>query len=252
MLFVLKKVDWLRISFILIPVTTGHGNWCTCAACSKNIAPHFKEVGRKLAYIGGGWVKEWGTETTARQVLTLNFGWMQISNKKVSWKDLMSLEPTRYFLPVKIEKRTCDISSATIDTLFLCCVCVWTKIQERCCCLCFVILTQRDMCKSRTLQHIHNMRREKRKKNCKIDESSKIERMILTCKGLVVTGFWNPPPLRLDVTIYNVLKCLKIFFWHFTWTPSWTEKTSVHAVTSEAHLRAVSTVGESGSVAWLS
>ena len=32
----------------------------------ENIAPHFKEIGRKLAYIGGGWDKEWGTETTAR------------------------------------------------------------------------------------------------------------------------------------------------------------------------------------------
>ena len=151
MLFVLKKVDWLRISFILIPVTTGHGNWCTCAACSKNIAPHFKEVGRKLAYIGGGWGKEWGTETTARQVLTLNFGWMQISNKKVSWKDLMSLEPTRYFLPVKIEKRTCDISSATIDTLFLCFVHVMNQNTRALLLHVFCFLTQRHMCQSRTL-----------------------------------------------------------------------------------------------------
>ena len=86
MLFVLKKVDWLRISFILIPVTTGHGNWCTCAACSKNIAPHFKEIGRKLAYIGGGWDKEWGRGLKQQpdlEVLTLSFGWMQKSNKKV-------------------------------------------------------------------------------------------------------------------------------------------------------------------------
>ena len=29
---------------------------------------------------------------------------------------------TRYFIPVTIENRTCDISSATIGTLFLCCV----------------------------------------------------------------------------------------------------------------------------------
>ena len=42
----------------------------------------------------------------------------------------------------------------------------------------FCYSTQRDMWKSRTLQHIHNMRREKRKKNDKIDESSKVERMM--------------------------------------------------------------------------
>ena len=53
---------------------------------------------------------------------------------------------TRFFIPVTIEKSTCDIFSATIGTLFLCCVRVLTKIQERCCCLCFVIITQRDMC----------------------------------------------------------------------------------------------------------
>ena len=84
MLFVLKKVDWLRISFILIPVTTGHGNWCTCAACSKNIAPHFKEIGRKLAYIGGGWDKEWETETTTR-LKSLNVElWMDAEIKQES------------------------------------------------------------------------------------------------------------------------------------------------------------------------
>ena len=74
----------------------------------------------------------------------------------------------RYFIPVKIENSTCDIASATVGTLFLCCVRVYTKIQERCCCLCFCYSTQRDMWKSRTLQHIHNMRREKRNKNGKI------------------------------------------------------------------------------------
>ena len=79
---------------------------------------------------------------------------------------------------MKIENSTCEIASATLGTLFLCCVLVWTKIQERCCCFCFVIFTQRDMCQSRTLQHIHNMRREKRKKNDWIDESSKVERML--------------------------------------------------------------------------
>ena len=93
---------------------------------------------------------------------------------------IFAMTSTRYFIPVTIEKSTCDIFSATIGTLFLCCVRVFTKIQERCCCLCFVILTQRDMCKSRTLQHIHNMRREKRKKNGKIGESSKVERMCST------------------------------------------------------------------------
>ena len=35
-----------------------------------------------------------------------------------------------------------------------------------------------------TLQHIHNMRREKRKKNGKISESSKVERMLTTVSEL--------------------------------------------------------------------
>ena len=82
------------------------------------------------------------------------------------------------FIPVIIENSTCDISPATIGTLFLCCVRVWTKIQERCCSLCFVIFTQRDVCLSRTLQHKHNMRREKRKKNDNTGESSKIQCML--------------------------------------------------------------------------
>ena len=85
---------------------------------------------------------------------------------------------TRYFIPVTIENRTCDISSATIGTLFSCVVCVsWTKIQGRYCSLCFVVFTQCDVCQSRNFQHKHNIRREKRKKNDKIDKSSKIERM---------------------------------------------------------------------------
>ena len=83
------------------------------------------------------------------------------------------------FIPVTIENSTCDISSATIGTLFSCVVCVsWTKIQGRYCCLCFVVFTQCDVCQSRKFQHKHNIRREKRKKNDKIDESSKIERMV--------------------------------------------------------------------------
>ena len=52
-----------------------------------------------------------------------------------------------------------------LSALSSCVVCVlWTKIQERCYCLCSVILTLRDMYQSRTLQHIHDMRREKQKK----------------------------------------------------------------------------------------
>ena len=56
----------------------------------------------------------------------------------------------------------------------------------------FVFLTQRDMCKTRNLQHKHNMRREKRKKHGKIGESSKIERM-LGCAFVESAG----PPLAL-------------------------------------------------------
>ena len=83
------------------------------------------------------------------------------------------------FIPVTIENSTCDISSATIGTLFSCVVCVsWTKIQGRYCCLCFVVFTQCDVCQSRTFQHKHNIRREKRKENDNIDKSSKIERMV--------------------------------------------------------------------------
>ena len=59
---------------------------------------------------------------------------------------LLSHDNIRYFIPMKKEKRTCEIASAALGTLFLCCVRVLTKIQERCCCLCFVIITQRDMC----------------------------------------------------------------------------------------------------------
>ena len=41
----------------------------------------------------------------------------------------------RYFIPMKKENSTCEIASAALGTLFLCCVRVWTKIQERCCSL---------------------------------------------------------------------------------------------------------------------
>ena len=74
---------------------------------------------------------------------------------------------TRYFIPVTIENRTCDISSATIGTLFLCCVRVWTKIQERCCLFCFgtsVLCMQR---KSRNFcinNNTHDARWEKPRK----------------------------------------------------------------------------------------
>ena len=84
---------------------------------------------------------------------------------------------TRYFLPVKIVNSTCDIFLLLPAFLFFCCVRVLTKIQERCCFLCFVIITERDVCLSRTLQHIRNMRREKRKKNYKNGKPLKIERM---------------------------------------------------------------------------
>ena len=93
------------------------------------------------------------------------------------------------FIPVTIENSTCDISSATIGTLFSCVVCVsWTKIQGRYCCLCFVVFTQCDVCQSRNFQHKHNIRREKRKKNDKIDESSKIERMLIAGTKVSVVG----------------------------------------------------------------
>ena len=60
----------------------------------------------------------------------------------------------------------------------------------------FVFLTQRDMCKTRNLQHKHNMRREKRKKHGKIGESSKIERMVWS----ILFKVW-------------ALKTLKLKFW---------------------------------------
>ena len=41
---------------------------------------------------------------------------------KILFQDLTEHHITRYFIPVTIENRTCDISSATIGTLFLCCV----------------------------------------------------------------------------------------------------------------------------------
>ena len=84
----------------------------------------------------------------------------------------------RYFIPVTIENRTCDISSATIGTLFLCCVRVWTKIQERCCLFCFgtsVLCMQR---KSRNFCINNNTHDARREKASKTGESSKIERMI--------------------------------------------------------------------------
>ena len=81
------------------------------------------------------------------------------------------------FIPMKIENSTCEIAFAALSTLFLCCVRVVYQNTRALLLLLFCYFTQRDMCLSRTLQHIHNMRREKRKKNNKIDESSKVERM---------------------------------------------------------------------------
>ena len=46
-----------------------------------------------------------------------------------------ALDTIRYFIPMKKENSTCEIASAALGTLFLCCVRVWTKIQERCCSL---------------------------------------------------------------------------------------------------------------------
>ena len=82
------------------------------------------------------------------------------------------------FISVTIENSTCDIFSATIGTLFLCCVRVVNQ-NTRALLLVFVVFTQCDVCRqSPTFQHKHNIRRDTRKKNDKIDESSKIERMI--------------------------------------------------------------------------
>ena len=98
---------------------------------------------------------------------------------------------TRYFIPVTIENRTCDISSATIGTLFLCCVRVWTKIQERCCLFCFgtsVLCMQR---KSRNFCINNNTHDARREKPSKTGESSKIERMIVWQIWKLFYGF--PP-----------------------------------------------------------
>ena len=88
------------------------------------------------------------------------------------------------FIPVTIENSTCDIFSATIGTLLLCCVRVVNQ-NTRALLLVFAVFTQCDVCRqSRTFQHKHDIRREKRKKNDKIDESSKIERMGVSRKNL--------------------------------------------------------------------
>ena len=116
-----------------------------------------------------------------------------------------------HFIPVIIENSTCDISPATIGTLFLCCVRVWTKIQERCCSLCFVIFTQRDVCLSRTLQHKHNMRREKRKKNDNTGESSKIQRMGSNVRFSCVLAYWTfPYKKRVICVCWETLRSLTL------------------------------------------
>ena len=46
-------------------------------------------------------------------------------------------------IPVTIENSTCDISSATIGTLFLCCVRVVNQNTRALLFLCFVIVSQR-------------------------------------------------------------------------------------------------------------
>ena len=118
------------------------------------------------------------------------------------------------FIPVTIENSTCDISSATIGTLFSCVVCVsWTKIQGRYCCLCFVVFTQCDVCQSCTFQHKHNIRREKRKKNDKIDESSKIERMLISLSFFHILEFFLP---NLKGIWYNSLSFWQSFL-IFSW-----------------------------------
>ena len=68
--------------------------------------------------------------------------------------------------------------------------------------LMFCYSTQRDMWKSRTLQHIHNMRREKRKKNGKIGESSKVERM---------AGTWTSGKFRMAQAVKSLLKFVLTF-----------------------------------------
>ena len=151
------------------------------------------------------WWWRWYTTRTGKGSKWIHF-WGKSTQFSVNEIDI-----TRYFIPVTKEKSTCDISSATIGTLFLCCVRVLTKIQERCCCLCFVILTQRDMCKSRTLQHIHNMRREKRKKNGKIGESSKVERMATRlCQIYKVKK--SEEVFNNQVSLKKVLKNSKLFY----------------------------------------
>ena len=101
------------------------------------------------------------------------------------------LRPVAPFLPVTIENSTCDISSATTSTLFLCCVRVVNQ-NTRALLLVFVVFTQCDVCRqSPTFQHKHNIRRDTRKKNDKIDESSKIERM-----------GGNPGDLMVHITLF--------------------------------------------------
>ena len=104
--------------------------------------------------------------------LTSLRGWQKHTPK--TWTSF-----TRYFIPVTIENRTCDISSATIGTLFLCCVRVWTKIQERCCLFCFgtsVLCMQR---KSRNFCINNNTHDARREKPSKTGESSKKPLMFL-------------------------------------------------------------------------
>ena len=68
-------------------------------------------------------------------------------------------------------------------SLLVSCVCLYQN--TRALRLFVVVFTQCDVCRqSRTFQHKHDMRREKRKKNRKIGESSKVERMLLCTDGL--------------------------------------------------------------------